>query len=228
MSVTYFLFEETTILSILSRLFYMGATPSVRSPILFTALPILEQSEEFMAPNHSEFAVLEEDHFRSGTRALSAHGKVGSFYLKRKIRRDCWKFLEDSVNCVLSTVAARSVEGQGLSGFPPPILVSGNDHTPIQLFDMLLDGLLEKRRVRSAEMEACKSECQSFVQEQRQVEWTWTRSRPDIGSVPTSSYSQASFRVRRHLCKICIASKHVRCSLVVVSGSFMFRFRPFN
>ena len=48
------------------------------------------------------------------------------------------------MNCVLSTVAAGSAIGQGLSCFCPPILVGGDDHAPMQLFDMLLDGLLEK------------------------------------------------------------------------------------
>ena len=36
-------------------------------------------------------------------------------------------------------------------------------------------------------MEACKSEYQSFVQEQRQLERTSTRSRPDVGNVLTSA-----------------------------------------
>ena len=40
------------------------------------------------------------------------------------------------MNCVLSTVAAGSPIGQGLSCFCPLILVGGDDHAPIQLFDI--------------------------------------------------------------------------------------------
>ena len=149
---------------------------------------------------------------------------MGSSYLKREFRRDCRKFLEDFVNCVLSTVAARSAIGQGLGCFCPPILVSGYDHAPTQLFDMLVDGLLEKGWVRGAEMEACKSEYQSFVQEQRQLERTSTRSRPDIGNVLTFCSSQAGFRVQRHLYKKCIVSKNaVSILLQLLTRSCLFQ-----
>ena len=119
---------------------------------------LVEQWEEYMAPNHSKFAALDEDRFLASTRMLSAleKWKNPTFYLKKELRRDCSKFFEDFVNCVLSSVAARSVIGQGLSCFCPPILVGGDDHAPMQLLDMLLDGLIEKGSVRSAEMEAWK------------------------------------------------------------------------
>ena len=97
-----------------------------------------------MAPNYSKFAAIEEARFLAGTRVLSALEKVGNCYLKKEFRRDCRKFLEDFVNCVLSTVAARSAMSQGLSCFCPPSLVGGDDHAPMQLCDLLLDGLLEK------------------------------------------------------------------------------------
>ena len=129
---------------------------------------------------------------------------MGSSYLKKEFRHDCRKFLEDFVNCVLSTVAARSAIGQGLSCFCPPVLIGGDDHAPLQLFDLLLGGLLAKGWVRGEDMEACKSEYQSFVQEQRQLERTSTRSRPDVGNVLTFCSSQAGFRVRSHLYKVCI------------------------
>ena len=44
---------------------------------------------------------------------MAALGNVGSHYLQKEFRRDARRFLEDFVNCVLSTVAARSVIGQG-------------------------------------------------------------------------------------------------------------------
>ena len=142
-----------------------------------SVLPLVEKWEAYMTPNHSQFAAIEEDRFHAGTPVLSALEKVGSSYLKKEFRRDCRKFLEEFVNCVLSTVAARSAIGQGLSRFCPPVLIGGDDHGPLQLFDLLLDGLLAKGWVRGRDMEACKPEYQSFVQEQRQLERTSTRSR---------------------------------------------------
>ena len=169
-----------------------------------SVLPLVEKWEEYMTPNHSQFASIEEDRFLAGTRVASALDKVGSSYLKREFRRDSRKFLEDFVSCVLSTVAARSSIGQGLSCFCPPVLIGGDDHAPLQLFELLLDGLLAKGWVRGGDIEACKSEYQSFVQEQRLLERTSTRGRPDVGNVLTFCSSQAGFRVRSHLYKVCM------------------------
>ena len=117
------------------------------------------------------------------TRVMAALGKVGSHYLQKKYRRDARRFLGDFVNCVLSTVVARSVIGQCLSCFCPAIVVGGDDVALLQLFNKLLDGLLEKGWTRGSEVEACRTEYQSFVQEQRQLELSSTRSRPDVGDV---------------------------------------------
>ena len=182
-----------------------------------SVLPLVEKWEEYMTPNHSKFAAIEEDRFLAGTRVLSALETVGSAYLKREFRRDCRKFLEDFVSCVLSTVAARSSIGQGLSCFCPPVLIGGDDHAPLQLFDLLLDGLLAKGWVRGGDMEACKSEYQSFVQEQRLLERSSTRGRLDVGNVLTFCSSQAGFRVRSHLYKVCIGLHKVGSNLAAFS-----------
>ena len=159
-----------------------------------------------MTPNHSQFTAIEEDRFLAGTRVGSALEKMGSSYLKKEFRRDSRKFLEDFVSCVLSTVAARSSIGQGLSCFCPPILIGGDDHAPLQLFGLLLDGLLAKGWVKGSDMEACKSEYQSFMVEQRLLERTSTRGRPDVGDVLAFCSSQAGFRVRSHLYKVSLNS----------------------
>ena len=168
-----------------------------------SVLPLVEKWEEFMTPNHSRFAAIEEDRFLVGTQVLSVLEKVGKSYLKKEFQRDCRKFLEDFVSCILSTVAARSAIGQGLSCFCPLVLIGGDDHAPFQLFALLLDGLLAKGWVRGGDIEACKSEYQSFVQEQRLLERTSTRGRPDIGNELTFCSSQAGFRARSHLYKVC-------------------------
>ena len=110
-----------------------------------SVFPLVEKWEEYMTPNHSKFAAIAEDRFLAVTQVLSALEKVGSSYLKKEFRRDCRKFLEDFLNCVLSTVAARFAKGQGLSCFCPSVLIGGDDHAPLQLFDLLFDGLLAKR-----------------------------------------------------------------------------------
>ena len=141
-----------------------------------------------------------------GTRVMVALGKVGSHYLQTEFRLESRRFLEDFVICVLSTVAALSVIGRGLSCFCPAIAVGGDNVAPLQLFNKLLDGLLEKGWTRGSEVEACRAEYQSFVQEQRQLERSSTRSRPDVGDVPSFCSAQAGFCARRHLYKVCIVA----------------------
>ena len=82
-----------------------------------SSLPLIEQWEEYVVPNHSRFPEIDEKDFLAGTRVVAALGKVGSHYLQTEFRRDARRFLEVFVNCVLSTVASRSVIGQGLSCF---------------------------------------------------------------------------------------------------------------
>ena len=128
-----------------------------------SSLPLVEQWEEYVVANHSRFAPIDDKNFLEGTRVIAALGKVSSQYLQKEFCRDARRFLEDFVKCVLSTVAARSRIGQGLSCFCPAIVVGGDDVAPLQLFNKLLDGLLEKGRTRGSEVEACRAEYQSFV-----------------------------------------------------------------
>ena len=137
---------------------------------------------------------------------MTALVKVGSQYLQTEFCRDARRFLEYFVNCVLSTVAARSVIGQGLSCFCPAIVVGGDNVAPLQLFNKLLDGLLEKGWTRGSEVEACRAEYQSFVQEQRQLERSSTWSRPDVCDVLSFCSAQTGFRARRHLYKVCVVA----------------------
>ena len=90
------------------------------------SLPFVEQWEEYVVPNHSRFAPIDDKNFLEGTRVMAALGKVGSQYLQKEVRRNARWFLEDFLSFVLSTVAARSVIGQGLSCFCPAIVVGGD------------------------------------------------------------------------------------------------------
>ena len=171
-----------------------------------SSLPLVEQWEEYVVANHSRSAPIDDKNFLEGTRVMAALGKVGSQYLQKEFRRDARRFLEDFLNCVLSTVAARSVIGQGLSCFCPAIVVGGDNVAPLQLFNKLLDGLLEKGWTRGSEVKACRAEYQSFVHEQRQLERSSTRSRPDVGDVLSFCSGQAGFRALRHLYKVCIVT----------------------
>ena len=48
----------------------------------------------------------------SETRVLAALNLIGSSYLKKEFQRDAGRFLEELLNSVLSTLAARSTIGQ--------------------------------------------------------------------------------------------------------------------
>ena len=171
-----------------------------------SSLPLIEQWEEYVVPNHSRFPAIDEKDFLAGTRVMAALGKVVSHYLQTEFRRDSRRFLDEFVNCVLSTVASTSVIGQALSCFCLAIVVGGDDVAPFQLFNKLLDGLLEKGWTRRSEVEACRAEYQSFVQEQRKLERSSTRSRTDVGDMLSFCSAQAGLRARRYLYKVCIVA----------------------
>ena len=163
-----------------------------------SSLPLVEQWDDYVLPNHSKFAPIADEEFRAGTRVLAVLNKIGSSYLKREFQRDARGFLEEFTTSVLSTVAARSKIGQGLglSCFCPAIIIGGDNHAPLHLLGHLLDGFFDHGWVKGSEIEACRSEYQSFVQEQRQLERSSTSSRPNIGDVLSFCSSQAGFRAR--------------------------------
>ena len=142
---------------------------------------------------------------------MAALDKVGSQYLRTEFRRDARRFLEECVNCVLLTVASRSVLRPDLSCFCPAIVVGGDDDAPLQLINKLLDGLLEKVWIRGSEVEACRAEYQSFVHEQWQLERSSTRNRPDLGDVLSFCFAQAGFCAPQQLHKVCIVSNQTCC-----------------
>ena len=90
-------------------------------------LPGIEKWEADGLPNHSCFGAIAEEHFLEGTRLLSSLEKICNSFLRKEFRQDCRRFLEDLVSTILSTVAARSAVGPGLSCFCPEIVIRG-DH----------------------------------------------------------------------------------------------------
>ena len=82
-----------------------------------SSLPLVEQWDDYVLPNHSKFPPIPDGEVLAGTRVLAALNKIGSSYLKREFQRDARRFLEEFTTSVLSTVAARSKIGQGLSCF---------------------------------------------------------------------------------------------------------------
>ena len=137
---------------------------------------------------------------------LAALKKIASSYLKREFQRNARRFLEDFTNSVLSTVAVRFKIGQWLSCFCPAIIIDADDHAPLHLCGLLLNGLLEGGWIKGSEVEACRAVYQSFVQEQRQLERSSTRSLHDVGDNLSSCSLQAVFRACQHLFKICIVT----------------------
>ena len=161
-----------------------------------------------MLANHSKFLAIADGEFLSGTRVLAALNKISSSYLKIEFQREARRFLEEFTTSVLSTVAARSkVGGQGLICFCPAIIIGGDNHAPLHLLGLLLDGLLERGWMKRGEIEACWAVYQTFVQKQRQLERSSTRSRPEKVDVLSFCSSEDGFRARQHLFKVCIVTK---------------------
>ena len=63
--------------------------------------------------------------------------------------------------------------------------------------------------MKGSEIEACRAEYHSFVQEQRHLERSST-SRPDVGDVLSFGSSQAAFGARERLFKVCIVTNMVK------------------
>ena len=175
-----------------------------------SSLPLVEQWDDYVLPNHSKLAPIADGEILAGTRALAAVNKIGRSYLKREFQRDVRRFLEEFTTSELSTVAARSKIGQGLKCFFPAIVIGGDDHAALHLLALLLDGLLDHGWVKGSEIEACRSEYQSFVQEQRQLERSSTRSRPHIGDVLSFCSPHTGLRARQHLVKVRIVTNMVK------------------
>ena len=134
------------------------------------SLLLIEKWESYKLPNHSSFAAIGEEHFLVGTRVLAALEKMASQYLKKEFRNSARRFFEEFTSTVLSTVAAHSKLGQGVSCFCPEIIIGGDDHSAFFLFGQLLDGLVACGWEKWSAVEACKAEFQSFVNDQRQLE----------------------------------------------------------
>ena len=191
-------------------------------------MPLVEQCEENVVANHSQLPAVDEKDFFSGIRVMAASDKVGSQYLRRDFWRDSRHFLEDFVICILSTVASRSVIGQGMSCFYPAIVVGGNNVALFQLFNKLLDGLLEKNWTRGSEIEACRAEYQSFVQEQRQLERSSMRSCFDVVDVLSFCSAQAGYRAHQHKYQICIPSNQTWLSREACLAQVIMLFHVFQ
>ena len=116
-----------------------------------------------MLPNYSCFGAIAEKHLLGRTRLLSSLEKKNSSFLRKEFLRDCRRFLEDLMSTILSTVAARSPTGQGLSRFCPEIVIGGDEYSAFYLFGHLLDGLLELGWIRGPEIEPAKADFHSFA-----------------------------------------------------------------
>ena len=71
------------------------------------SLPLVEKWENYMLPNHSPFAAIDEEHFLVGTRIHAALAKMSSSYLREEFRNNARRFLDEFCSTILSTVAAR-------------------------------------------------------------------------------------------------------------------------
>ena len=179
------------------------------------SLPVVERWDSYMLPNHSSFTAIEEDRFLAGIRVHAALEPMTSCYLKEEFESSARRSLEEITNTVLSTVAARSKLAQGVSCFCPEIIIGGDDHSAFFLLGQLLDGMIACGWEKGSNIEACKFEFQSFVNDQRQLECHASRKHSDISNVLSYLTHQSGFRSRRHLYRVSLVGFQVRSVAVV-------------
>ena len=168
-----------------------------------------------MLPNHSSFTAVEEEQFLVGTCVHAALEKMTSPYLKKELKSSDRRFLEEFISTALSTVAARSKLGQGVSCFCPEIIIGGDDHSAFFLFRQLLDGSIACEWEKGSNIEACKAKFQSFVNDQRQLECHASRRHSEISNVVSYLTQQSGFRSRRHLYRVSLVGFQVGSFAVV-------------
>ena len=179
------------------------------------SLPVIKKWESYMLQNHSSFTAVEEDQFLVETRVHAALEKMTSHSLKREFRSIARRFLVELTSTVLSTVAARSKLGQGISCFCPEIIIGGDVHSACFLFGQLLDGLIACGWEKGSNIEACKAVFQSSVNDQRQLECHASRRHSDISNVLSFLTQQRGFRSRRHLYRVSLVGFQVGSFAVV-------------
>ena len=179
------------------------------------SLPVIEKWESYMLPNHSSFAAIGKEHFLVGTRVHAALEKMRSQQLKKEFRSSARRFLEEFTSTVLSTVAARSKLGQGVSCFCPEITIGCDDHSAFFLFGQLFEGLVACGWEKGCTVEDCKADFQSLVNEQRQLECHASRKHSDISNVLSYLTHQSGFRSRRHLYRVSLVGFQVRSVALV-------------
>ena len=84
-----------------------------------SSLTVVVKWEAYMLPKRSLFVPLVHEHLREGTRLSAALEKENIQYLRPELRKNYRQFLNKFVSTILSTVAPRSLLGQGLSCFSP-------------------------------------------------------------------------------------------------------------
>ena len=173
------------------------------------SLPVVERWESYMLPNHSSSTAIGEEHFLVGFRVHAAPEKMTSHYLKKEFRSSANRFLEDFTNTFLSTVAARSRLGQGVSYFCPEIFIGGDDHSTLFLFRQFLDGLIAYGWEKGSNIEASKADFQSLVNGQCQLECHASRNHSDISNGLSYLTQQSGFCSRRHLYRVSLVGVDV-------------------
>ena len=109
-----------------------------------SSLPLVEKWQEYILANYLFFASIAKEHILERTRLLAALEKVNSVYfLRTAFRKNCHHFFKEFESTILSTVATRSLIGQGLSCFCPEIIFEwGGNCSAFYLLRQLMDWLL--------------------------------------------------------------------------------------
>ena len=86
--------KETTLSENWHVFFYC----SLQKVMMSSSLPLVEQREDYVLPNHSRFPAVDENDFLSGTRVMAALDKIRSQFLRKEFHCDVsWRTFSKSL-----------------------------------------------------------------------------------------------------------------------------------
>ena len=166
------------------------------------SLPSLDSWEEYMDPtklNVFESVAASDFLCNHDFGAVLRRHKGGD---ARVFRSLCCKFIDRLVTVILSQQPVTGDLAQGVYSFCPELLLEGDDHHMLSLFQKLIRVLERSGAVSASESKSAVEEYATFVVDARARHVSGGRSAESIGDIRFHLLSDYGFLARKALCRV--------------------------